>query len=317
MKIGVLTSGGDAPGMNACLRALVKTADIYGYEVYGIFDGFRGLVENRFKKLERTDFPMTVAAGGTILGTARLPEFKYEQVRKIAATNLKKNDIDVLVCIGGDGTYLGAQGLSSMGVRVIAIPATIDNDIPSSDHSIGFSTALRTTVEVIDRLRDTSSSHQWCSIVEVTGNNCEDLALYAGLSCGVEYVITAKTGFNKEELLQKLKNDRLSGKKTAIVVISENLVDTQVLANDIEAHAGYECKATVLGYATRGGVPTPEDRIRASRLGSYAIEVIQNNQFGVALGLVKNEMVTTPIEEALKTTKKPNDELNCLLQKIK
>ena len=317
MRIGILTSGGDAPGMNACIRAIVRCGIDKGDEVFGFFDGFRGLVENRFKKLEKIDLSQTVGTGGTILGTARLPEFKYEQIRKIAIRNLEKNQIDALIVIGGYGTYLGAEGLKNMGVKVVAIPATIDNDIPSSDHSIGFSTALRSTVEVIDRLRDTSSSHQWCSIVEVTGDNCEDLALFAGISCGAEYVITAKTGFDKEKLLASLKEDRISGRKHALVIISEGLTDVSELSNDIETYSGYECRDTVLGYATRGGAPTPEDRIRASRFGSFAIDVIHNNEFGVALGLVKNEMVTTPIDEALTETKKPNDELNSLLQKIK
>jgi len=317
MRIGILTSGGDAPGMNACIRAIVRCGIDKSDEVFGFFDGFRGLVENRFKKLEKIDLSQTVGTGGTILGTARLPEFKYEQIRKIAIRNLEKNQIDALIVIGGYGTYLGAEGLKNMGVKVVAIPATIDNDIPSSDHSIGFSTALRSTVEVIDRLRDTSSSHQWCSIVEVTGDNCEDLALFAGISCGAEYVITAKTGFDKEKLLASLKEDRISGRKHALVIISEGLTDVSELSNDIETYSGYECRDTVLGYATRGGAPTPEDRIRASRFGSFAIDVIHNNEFGVALGLVKNEMVTTPIDEALTETKKPNDELNSLLQKIK
>ena len=317
MRIGILTSGGDAPGMNACIRALVRCGIEAGDEIIGIYDGFRGLIENRMKKLDNADLVKIVSLGGTILGTARLPEIKYEQVRKIAVANLEKNKIDVLVCIGGDGTYLGAQGLASNGVKIVAIPATIDNDIPSSDHSIGFSTALRNTCEAIDKLRDTSSSHQWCSIVEVAGDNCEDLALYAGLACGAEYVITSKTGLDKEKLLQDLKNDRVSGRKHAIVVISENLTDVSKLASDIANVSGYECRETIIGYATRGGIPTAEDRIRASRFGSFAIDVIHKGIFGVGLGLVKNEMVTTPIEEALNVSKKPNDELNSLLQKIK
>lgn len=317
MKIGILTSGGDAPGMNACIRALVRCGVDKGDEIFGFYDGFRGLVENRFVKLSKNDVANIVEKGGTILGTSRLPEFKYEQVRKMSIKNIEKNELDVLIIVGGDGAYLGAEGLKDMGINVIAIPATIDNDIPSSDHSIGFSTALNTTCEVIDRLRNTSSSHQWCSIVEVTGDNCEDLALYAGLACGAEYVITSKTGLNKDELLKNLKQDRVNGKFHSIVVISEDLTDVVQLAKDIEKYSGYECRETVLGYATRGGSPTPEDRIRAARFGSYAIEVAHENKFGVGLGLVKNEMVTTPLEMALKVSRKPNDELNSLLQKIK
>lgn len=317
MKIGVLTSGNDAPGMNSCLRAIVRSAAQSGHTVYGFYDGFRGLVEGRFTLLDSSMVAGTLSQGGSILGIARLNEFKYEQVQKMALNQLKKNDIDCLIVIGGDGSYLGAQGLARLGVKVIAIPASIDNNIPSSDHSIGFSTSLRSAVEAIDKLKDTSSGHQWCSIVEVTGNNCEDLALYAGLSCGAEYVITKKGGFDKEALLEGLKKDHLEGRKHSLVIVSEGLTNVYSLSKEIEAYSGYECRATILGYILRGGAPTPEDRIRASRFGAYAIELVDKGIFGVAVGLINNKMTTTSIEESLSFTKKPNDELNKLLQKIK
>ncbi len=317
MKIGVLTSGNDAPGMNSCLRAIVRSANQSGHVVYGFYDGFRGLVEGRFTLLDSNMVAGTLSTGGSILGIAKLNEFKYEQVQKMALNQIRKNEIDCLIVIGGDGSYLGAQGLNKLGVNIITIPASIDNNIPSSDHSIGFSTSLRSAVDSIDKLRDTSSGHQWCSIVEVTGNNCEDLALYAGLACGAEYVITKKGGFDKEQLLDNLKNDRLKGRKHSLVVISEGLTNVYELSKEIESFSGYECRATILGYILRGGAPTPEDRIRASRFGAYAVELVDQGKFGVAIGLINNKMQTTPLEEALSFTKKPNDELNNLLQKIK
>ena len=317
MKIGVLTSGADAPGMNACIRSIVRCANAKGHQVYGFYDGFRGLIEGRFTLLDKLSVAKTVNLGGSMLGIARLPEFKYEQVRKMAMNQLKKNEIDCLIVIGGDGSYKGAIGLHELGVNVIAIPASIDNNIPSSDHSIGFSTSLRSAVDAVDRLKDTSSGHQWCSIVEVTGNNCEDLALYTGLACGAEYVITRDGGFDKQALLDGLKEDHLKGRKLALVIISEGIANVYSLAKEIESYSGFECRATILGYVLRGGAPTPEDRIRASRLGAYAVDLIDAKKFGYSVGLVKNEMVETPIEESLKVTKKPNDELNDLLQKIK
>ena len=198
MRIGVLTSGGDAPGMNATIRAVVRSAIQSGDQVFGIYDGYKGLVEGHIVEFTRKDVSEILNRGGTILGTARLPEFVYEQVRKLAVNQLKKHDIDALIAIGGDGTYTGALRLSEMGIKTIGIPGTIDNDIASSDFPIGFSTALNTACEAIDKLRDTSSSHQRCSIIEVMGRHCGDLALFSGICCGAEYIITNETGLDKE-----------------------------------------------------------------------------------------------------------------------
>ena len=257
MRIGVLTSGGDAPGMNACIRAVVRAALASGDQVFGIYDGYRGLIEGKLIEFTRKDVSEILSKGGTILGTARLPEFQYEAVRKLAVDKLKKYDIDALVCIGGDGTYTGALRLHEMGIKTIGIPGTIDNDIASSDYTIGFSTALNTACEAIDKLRDTSSSHQRCSIIEVMGRHCGDLALYSGICCGAEYIITNETGLDKEKLLKSLKENRLNGRRHAIVVISENLTDVYQLAKEVESYSGYECRATILGYIQRGGNPTP------------------------------------------------------------
>jgi len=316
MRIGVLTSGGDAPGMNACIRAVVRAAIASGDQIFGIYDGYRGLVEGKLVEFTRKDVSEILSKGGTILGTARLPEFQYEQVRKLAVDQLKRYDIEALVCIGGDGTYTGALRLHEMGIKTIGIPGTIDNDIASSDVTIGFSTALNTACDAIDKLRDTSSSHQRCSIIEVMGRHCGDLALYSGICCGAEYIITNETGLDKEKLLKDLKENRLNGRRHAIVVISENLTDVHQLAKEVEEYSGYECRATILGYIQRGGNPTPEDRLLAARLGKYSIDLLHENITGVAVGVVNNKLKYTPIEEALTMKNEPSEELNQLVKKI-
>ncbi len=316
MRIGVLTSGGDAPGMNAVIRAVVRAGIQSGDQVFGIYDGYRGLVEGKITEFTRKDVSEILSKGGTILGTARLPEFKYEQVRALAQRQLEKHDIDSLIVIGGDGTYTGALRLHEMGINTIGIPGTIDNDIASTDYTIGFSTALNTACEAIDKLRDTSSSHQRCSIIEVMGRHCGDLALYSGICCGAEYIITSETGLDKDKLLKDLKSNRLAGRKHAIVVISENITDVHQLAKDVEAFSGYECRATVLGYVQRGGTPTPEDRLLAARLGKYSVDLLHEGITGVAVGIRQNELHYTPIEQALIMQNETSEELTKLVQKI-
>lgn len=316
MRIGVLTSGGDSPGMNATIRAVVRAAIASKDQIYGIFDGYRGLVEGKLQEFSRKDVSEIVNKGGTILGTARLPEFKYETVRQLAVKQLQKNDIEALICIGGDGTYTGALRLHEMGIKTIGIPGTIDNDIASTDFTIGFSTALNTACDAIDKLRDTSSSHQRCSIIEVMGRYCGDLALYSGICCGAEYIITNETGLDKAKLLEDLKENRLAGRRHAIVVISEHITDVYQLAKEVEEYSGYECRATILGYVQRGGTPTPEDRLLAARLGKYSVDLLHEGITGVAVGVVKNQLQYTPIEEALAMQNEPSQELFKLVQKI-
>lgn len=316
MRIGVLTSGGDAPGMNATIRAVVRAAIASKDQVFGIFDGYRGLIEGKLEEFSRKDVSEILNKGGTILGTARLPEFMYETVRKLAIKQLEKHDIEALICIGGDGTYTGALRLHEMGIKTIGIPGTIDNDIASTDYTIGFSTALNTACEAIDKLRDTSSSHQRCSIIEVMGRHCGDLALYSGICCGAEYIITNDTGLDKQKLLEDLKQNRLAGRRHAIVVISENMTDVYQLAKEVEEYSGYECRATILGYVQRGGTPTPEDRLLAARLGKYAVDLLHEGITGVAVGVIRNELRYTPIEEALAMKNEPSEELFKLVQKI-
>lgn len=317
MRIAVLTSGGDAPGMNATLRAVVRTALAHNDKVFGVYEGYKGLVEGRFIEFNRSDVSVILNRGGTILGTARLPEFKHDEIVKLAIKQLRKRDIDALICIGGDGTYRGAQALNRLGFPTVGIPATIDNDVSSTDFTIGFSTALNTACEAIDKLRDTSSSHQRCSIIEVMGRDCGDLALYSGICCGAEYIITKDTGLDKEALLEHLKENRLAGRKHAIIVISEKITDVHELAKEIEDFSGYECRATILGYVQRGGNPTPEDRLLAARMGKYAVDLIRNNVTGVTIGVDDNQLFHKDFDEALAMEKKSSHNLLRLVERIK
>ena len=317
MRIAVLTSGGDAPGMNATIRAVVRTVLAHNDKVFGVYDGFKGLIEGKIVEFNRSDVSVILNRGGTILGTARLPEFKYDEIAKLAIKQLRKLDIDALICIGGDGTYRGAQKLSGLGFPTVGIPATIDNDVSSTDFTIGFSTALATACDAIDKLRDTSSSHQRCSIIEVMGRDCGDLALYSGICCGAEYIITKDTGLDKEELLVHLKENRLAGRKHAIIVISEKITDVHELAKEIEEYSGYECRAQVLGYIQRGGNPTAEDRLLAARMGKYAVDLVRKGVNGVAIGVHQNQMNHIPFEEALSMTKDADNSLLRLVARTK
>ncbi len=309
-KIGVLTSGGDAPGMNAAIRAVVRSGLSQGAEIYGIFNGFQGLVENNIRKLERSDVSGMIIKGGTLLGSARLDEFKLVEVRQKAVDNLNALGIEGLVVIGGDGTYRGARELSAMGINCIAVPATIDNDIASTSYTIGFDTALNTIIENVDKLRDTSASHHRCSVVEVMGNRCGDLALYAGLTVGAEIVITKETGFDESEVLQRLREiDARKQKRHSIVLISEKITDVELLAQKISNNTAFSGRSTVLGHIQRGGSPTARDRILGTRYGDTALNALINGETNVCVCLVGDEFITMDITEALAVTKQSRKDL--------
>ena len=229
-RIGVLTSGGDAPGMNAAIRAVVKAGMKNNIEVYGVYDGFRGLVEGKIEKLDYHSVNDKINRGGTFLGSARLSEFKDEKVRQVALEQLKKFGIEALVTIGGDGTYMGALRLTEMGINCIGLPATIDNDIASTDFTIGFDTAINTAVDAVDKLRDTSNSHQRCSIVEVMGRYCGDVAIATALATGAEMVVTAETGFDLQKVLDTAKQCCEMNKRHALFIFTEHITDVYELA---------------------------------------------------------------------------------------
>lgn len=302
-KIGVLTSGGDAPGMNAAIRAVVRSALSKGVEVYGIYDGYKGMVEGKIEPLTRKSVGNIIGSGGTALGSARLSEFKEKSVRQVAVDNLNKLGIEALVTIGGDGTYQGALSLTKMGINCVGIPGTIDNDIASTDYTIGFDTAVRTAVDAMDKLRDTCRSHQRCSIVEVMGRYCGDIAYQAGLAAGANLVITSETGLNEEELFETVSHCKQVGKRHCIIVITEHICDVTQLAKKVEEATGFETRATVLGHIQRGGIPSPIDRVLASRLGEAAVDQLIAGNGGICMGIIKGEIVATPIDKALKMKK--------------
>ena len=298
-KIGVLTSGGDSPGMNAAIRAVTRVAIANGIEVVGIHDGYKGLVEGNYESFTKRSVADILSRGGTILGSARLPEFKEKEIQLKAIEKMKESEIDAVVVIGGDGTYRGADSLTKLGVNCIGLPGTIDNDIQGTDFTIGFDTALDTIVECVDKLRDTSSSHHRCSVVEVMGNHCGDLAIYSGLSCGAEILITPETGYDEEAVLEKLRYLDSQGKNHAIVIVTENVCDVNSLANKVSNSTSFSGRATILGHIQRGGSPSPSDRVLASRMGAKAIELLIAGEGGKCVNIRNNEIGSMTIEECV------------------
>lgn len=304
-KIGVLTSGGDAPGMNAAVRAVVRTAIYHDIEVVGIYNGYYGLYHNEIKPLNRRAVADTVNRGGTFLGSARFPEFREQTIREEAITNLQKHCIDALVVIGGDGSYMGAKKLTEMGFPCIGIPGTIDNDVAGTDYTIGYFTALNTVLDAIDRLRDTSSSHKRISVVEIMGRHCGDLTIAAAVCSGAEYAIIPEVEFSEEQLLTDLKSHVDEGKKHAIICVTEKICDVNKLAQKIEAVTKLETRGTILGHIQRGGAPTAFDRMLASRMGAYAVKLLMQGQGGRCIGLQANKLVHHDIIDALENMTRP------------
>ena len=316
-KIGILTSGGDAPGMNAAIRSVTRVALANGIEVVGIRDGYRGLVNGMFEPLTKRDVSDMVDRGGTKLGSARLPEFKDDDVQEKAVKQLKEHGIDAIVVIGGDGSYRGAMSLTKRGINCIGLPGTIDNDIPGTDFTIGFDTALQTCVENVDKLRDTSSSHHRCSVVEVMGNHCGDFAVWTAISCGAEIVITPETGYDELDILERLRYlDKAAKKNHAIVIISEKITDCESLARKISLNTGFSGRATVLGHIQRGGSPTPRDRVLAARMGEKAVDLLMEGIGGHCVGIIDNKIISMPINEALETPRRSRKEFYRLFDNL-
>ncbi len=274
--IGVLTSGGDAPGMNAAIRAVVRKSLNNGVKIKGIKKGYMGLLNEEIIDMNAISVSDTIQKGGTVLGTARCPEFKEEEVQEEAAKICKKHGIDGLVVIGGDGSYRGAQALSKHGINTIGIPGTIDLDISCTDYTIGFDTAVNTAMQAIDKVRDTSSSHERCSIIEVMGRNAGYIALWCGIANGAEDILLPeKYDFNEQVLVNNIIANRKIGKTHHLIINAEGIGHSTSMARRIEAATGIETRATILGYMQRGGSPTCKDRYYASIMGAYAVEVFR------------------------------------------
>lgn len=298
-KIGVLTSGGDSPGMNAAIRAVVRSALDFGYKVCGVLDGYAGLHAGHFIDLDSKSVSDMLNRGGTFLGTARFPAFKEDKVRREAVEVMKQNGVDALVVIGGDGSYMGAKYLSELGYPCIGLPGTIDNDIKGTDTTIGFDTALNTAVYCIDKLRDTCSSHKRISVVEVMGRHCGDLAVSAAISCGVEAVLVPEKPWNKDDVYQRIKQNMSIGKRHAIIVVCENQTDVHQMAKELEALTNLESRATVIGHIQRGGAPTAADRVLASRMGYFAVQLLKEGHSGRCVGIQRGELVHHDIIECI------------------
>lgn len=304
-RIGVLTSGGDAPGMNAAIRSVVRASVEQGIEVFGIYDGYMGLYENDIKPLTARSVSEIINKGGTFLGSARFPEFREQAIREKAVENLKSHNIDALVVIGGDGSYMGAKALTEMGFPCIGLPGTIDNDVNGTDYTIGFYTALNTVLEAIDRLRDTSSSHNRISLVEIMGRHCGDLTMLASIGGGAEYCIIPEKEFDEDSFIRKLSQHISTGKKHAIVAVTEHVTNIDLLAKRIESETGLETRATILGHIQRGGPPTAFDRILASRMGAFAVDLLVQGHGGRCIGIEKDALVHHDIIDAIENMKKP------------
>ena len=307
-KIAVLTSGGDAPGMNAAIRAVVRTGIARGYEVYGVRRGYNGILNKELSLMTFHDVSEKLQHGGTFLFTARSAEFGEEAGKQKAAGICKELGIEALIVIGGDGSFTGAKNLSKYGVNVIGIPGTIDLDIAYTEYTIGFDTAVNTAMEAIDRLRETSNSHERCSVVEVMGRSAGYIALWCGIANGAEQIILPeKFDNNYDKLIEQIRNNRKSGMTHQIIINAEGIGHSYGLAKRIEEATGMETRATILGHLQRGGSPTARDRVCASVMGAYAVDTIVKGGRNRLIGYKNGHVYDIDIEEAFSIQKSIDD----------
>lgn len=303
-SIAVLTSGGDAPGMNPAVRAVVRTACQRGIKVYGVDRGYTGLINGDIHEMNLRSVSDIITRGGTILYSARCPEFKTEEGLQKAVATCKKFGIDGMVIIGGDGSFRGARDLFLRGIPCIGLPGTIDNDISCTDYTIGYDTCLNTIVQMVDRIRDTSESHDRCTVVEVMGRGAGYLALEAGIAVGATSIIVPEVEYDIErDVIARIREFQKTGKKHFIVIVAEGVGGTAEIAKKIEAETGVESRATILGHVQRGGSPTARDRIMASQMGSRAVDLLTQGIGNRVVGIRDNKIVDFDIFEALKMTK--------------
>ncbi|MEC6747482.1 6-phosphofructokinase [Marinilactibacillus sp. XAAS-LB27] len=316
-RIGVLTSGGDSPGMNAAVRAVVRKALYEGMEVYGINYGYAGLVAGDIRKLTRRDVGDIIQRGGTFLYSARYPQFATEEGQLKGIEQLNRFGIEGLVVIGGDGSYRGAYALTKHGYPCIGLPGTIDNDIPGTDFTIGFDTTINTVLDALDRIRDTATSHVRTFVIEVMGRDAGDIALWAGIASGAEQIIIPEMGFDLTAVADNIREGREKGKKHTIIVLAEGVMDGKEFAEKLDAIDNFHVRVTVLGHVQRGGSPTARDRVLASRFGASAVEYLKEDRGGLALGLINEQIVAHDIVDTLDNMKhKPNLELYKLNEEI-
>ncbi len=301
--IGVLTSGGDAPGMNAVVRAVVRTAVASGMNVKGISRGYNGLIDGDISDLDVRSVSDIIHRGGTVLYTARSPLFKTEEGMKAAVANCKKHGIEGIVVIGGDGSYRGARDLSLRGIPCVGVPGTIDNDIASTEYTIGFDTAMNTAMEMVDKIRDTAQSHDRCSVVEVMGRSAGFLALQCGIAVGATAILVPEVKTELSEVIARIKKSQETGKKHFIIVVAEGVGGVDKISDTIEQETGIETRATVLGHVQRGGSPTVRDRVCATRFGYAAVQLLKAGSGNRVVGMKHGDIVDYDIYEALNMTK--------------
>lgn len=315
--IGVLTSGGDAPGMNAAIRAVVRTGIANGLKVKGIRCGYAGLLDEDIVDMGTLDVSNIIQTGGTILYTARCPEFKKKQFQEMGADVCKKHGIDGVVVIGGDGSFNGASKLAEFGINTVGVPGTIDLDIACTEYTIGFDTAINTAMEAIDKLRDTSESHERCSIVEVMGRTAGHIALWTGIASGAEYILTVEEYHGDiQRIINKIQDRRRLGKKNHIIVNAEGIGNSNEMAKVIEIATGVETRATILGHIQRGGNPTCKDRVYASALGTKAVELLCEGKSNRVVGYKDGEFVDYDMQEALAMEKGLDPYLSHISRKL-
>lgn len=305
-SIAVLTSGGDSQGMNAAVRAVVRSGLFHGLKVFGVQRGYQGLINDDLREMDLRSVGDIIQRGGTILQTARCKEFLTPEGQQRGADVLRERGIDGLVVIGGDGSYQGANKLSKLGIKTMGLPGTIDNDIPFTDATIGFDTAVSIVVDAINKIRDTMSSHERSSIVEVMGRHCGDIALYAGLASGAETILVPEVSFDLAEVADRMKTNFAKGKRHSIIVVAEGAAKGEDVSQKITDLSGIEARVTVLGHIQRGGTPTAADRILASRLGDFAVRQLIEGNSGKACGVIRGELTTTDIDKVV-GSKKPFD----------
>ena len=316
--IGLLTSGGDAPGMNAAIRAVTRTAIFNGIRVKAIYRGYKGLISDEIREFQTQDVSNIIQQGGTILKTARCPEFRTPEGRKIAYENLQKHSIDALVVIGGDGTFTGARIFAQeYNIPIVGLPGTIDNDLYGTDSTIGYDTALNTIVEAVDKIRDTASSHERLFFIEVMGRDAGFLALNSAIASGAEAAIIPERETKEDQLEELVKHGFRKSKNSSIVIVAESEVTggANGLAERMrKEHPEYDVRVTILGHIQRGGSPTAYDRIIASRMGTAAIDALLDEQRNIMIGIVNNEIVHVPFTKAIKDDKPVNESLLGVLQ---
>ncbi|MEW6243303.1 MAG: 6-phosphofructokinase [Bacillota bacterium] len=307
--IAVLTSGGDAPGMNACIRAVVRKGIYEGASVYGIRRGYQGLLAGEFVEMNVASVADIIHRGGTILHTARSEEFRTPEGVKRGARTLRELGVDCLIVIGGDGSLKGAAALEEEGIRTVGIPGTIDNDIPGTDYSVGFDTAVNTALEAVNRVRDTATSHERTFIIEVMGRHSGYIALYSGLAGGAESILLPESGVNMEDVCGRLMRGYRRGKRHSIIIVAEGAGSAYSVAEEIRVRTGLETRVIVLGHVQRGGTPTGFDRILASRLGGRAVDLALAGRRGVMVGFAGGRVVDVPYNEVLSARKQIDREL--------